>query len=67
MDAHHPHLKCTEGDVVYVRAVVVEAASDFFKIRVQDQPNWDIPVYVPVSEIAKFEDIPALRAPRKRS
>jgi hypothetical protein len=60
-----PHLNCTEGDIVFIRATVIEAASDFFKIRVEDYPNWVVTAYVPVSEIAKAGDILDLRAPRR--
>ncbi|MDB5608132.1 MAG: hypothetical protein JWP25_5032, partial [Bradyrhizobium sp.] len=35
-----PHLNCTEGDVVFVRATVVEAASDFFTVRIENFPRY---------------------------
>jgi hypothetical protein len=61
-----PHLNCQEGDTVYVRATVVQAASDFFEIRIEDYPNWVVKAHVPVSEVAKAEDISGLRMQRRR-
>jgi hypothetical protein len=59
-----PHLNCTEGDVVFVRATVLEAAADCFKLRVEDFPTYAITFYAPSREIAKQEDIERLLAPR---
>lgn len=62
-----PHLNCTEGDVVFVRATVIEAASDFFTLRIENFPRYIFTTFAPVSEIAKREDIdamPAIRLPR---
>jgi hypothetical protein len=62
-----PHLNCTEGDVVFVRAVVVSAESDFFTLRIENYPKYVFTAFAPVSEIAKREDIdamPPIRLPR---
>lgn len=62
-----PHLNCTEGDVVFVRATVVEACSDFFTLRIENFPKYKFTAFAPTSEIAKREDIdamPPLRLPR---
>lgn len=64
-----PHLNCTEGDVVFVRATVIEAASDFFTIRIENFPRYVFTTFAPPSEIAKREDIdamPPIRLPRVR-
>jgi hypothetical protein len=61
-----PHLNCQEGDIVFVRATVIQAASDFFEIRIEDYPNWVVKAHVPVSEVAKAEDIAGLRMPRRQ-
>lgn len=64
-----PHLHCTEGDVVFVRAVVVSAASDFFTLRIESFPKYAFTAFAPTSEVAKREDIdamPAIRLPKVR-
>lgn len=60
-----PHRRCREGDEVFVRAVVLEAASDAFRVRIEDHPVMTVTTWVPVSEVAKPEDIGALDRPRR--
>lgn len=61
-----PYRMYQAGDVVFVRAVVLEACSDFFQIRIEDFPRYAITTWAPVSEIAKAGDIARLRALRVR-
>jgi hypothetical protein len=51
-----PHLKCREGDVVYVRGIVTSAESDAFHIRFE-HGNIIARAWVPSEEVAKREDI----------
>lgn len=61
-----PHLNCKEGDIVFARATVVEAASDYFKLRFEDYPQYVITACVPAREVAKLEDLERLLPPRRR-
>lgn len=54
-----PSRKCREGDLVFVRATVLEACSDGFKVLIHD--GIAINIWLPVSEIARQEDIHLLR------
>lgn len=49
------------GDIVFVRAVVLDPCSDVFQVRIEDYPKIAITTWVPASEIAKAEDIDRLR------
>lgn len=49
------------GDIVFIRAVVIEAMPDLFQVRIEDFPNLSITTYVPASEIAKLDDIDGLK------
>lgn len=49
------------GDIVFVRAVVIDPCSDVFQIRIEDYPKISITTWVPASEIAKPHDIARLR------
>jgi hypothetical protein len=60
-----PHLSCQPGDVVYIRAEVVEACSDAFQVRIEDFPSMATTVWVPASEVAKQGDIDRM-APMRR-
>lgn len=60
-----PHLKCGLGDTIYIRATVLEACSDYFKVRIEDFPSIAITTFVPVSEIAKADDIAGMRMPHR--
>lgn len=55
------HLKCRAGDVIFVRAVVLEAASDCFQVRFDDGGYYVLTTWVPAGECAKAEDIGELR------
>ena len=60
-----PYRGYREGDEVFVRATVLVAASDCFKIRIEDHPVITITAWVPVSEVAKASDIGQLAPPRR--
>lgn len=49
------------GDVVFVRAVVIDPCADLFQIRIEDYPKFAITTWVPASEIAKPQDIERLK------
>ncbi len=49
------------GDLVFVRAVVIDPCSDLFQVRIEDYPKFAITTWVPASEIARSEDIERLR------
>jgi hypothetical protein len=57
-----PSRRCQVGDIVFVRAVALEAASDFFKLRAED-PSWRITFYAPASEVAPLDGIRLMRPP----
>ena len=56
-----PYLKCLPGDIVYVRARVLVAASDAFQIRIEHFPEYAFTTWAPPSEIARLEDIARMR------
>jgi hypothetical protein len=58
---------CREGDVVFVRATVVHACPELFQVRIEDHPSLTVTTWLPASEIAKAEDIAALRPMRRAS
>jgi hypothetical protein len=57
-----PHWRCREGDIVFVRAAVLEAASDFFVLRTE-VPSCRITFYAPAREVARLEDVRMMRPP----
>jgi hypothetical protein len=59
-----PSRKMQAGDVGYIRMKVIEAASDAFRVLIDDGAAMSITAWVPVSECAKFENIGNLRPPR---
>jgi hypothetical protein len=60
-----PSRKCREGNIVFVRARVLTAGSDYFQVRVEDHPRFAITLWAPAREIARLEDIPVMRALRR--
>lgn len=56
-----PSRSCQAGDTVFIRAVVLEAGSDMFRVVVEDHRNIAIAVWLPACEIARVEDLGALR------
>lgn len=60
-----PSRKCLPGDEVYIRAVVLQACSDMFQVRIEDFPSVVITTWAPASEIARAEDIAELLLHRR--
>ena len=58
------HLNCQQGEVVFIRATVLQACSDAFQVRIEGYPGLAITTWAPVSEIAKAEDIALLKPKR---
>lgn len=61
-----PYLHLKEGDEAFVRSIVIEAASDFFTVRIENFPRYVFTAFAPVSEIAKASDIHLLNPMRLR-
>ena len=56
-----PHrLFYVAGEVVFLRARIIEPTIDMFKVRIEGQ-GYALTTWAPVSEIAKAEDIHLLR------
>ena len=58
-----PQWKYLPGDTVFVRATVVEAASDYFKVCIEDDATMSITTWVPIGELARREDLDQLKPP----
>jgi len=56
-----PHSVCAKGDTVFIRATVIEACSDAFKVRIEDYPNLIITTWVPAGEVSRAVDIGNMR------
>jgi hypothetical protein len=56
-----PSTRCREGDVVFVRAVVLQAAEGLFEVRVEDRASIGVTIWVPARELARAEDIGLLK------
>jgi hypothetical protein len=63
---HEPHLNCREGDVVFIRATVLEACSDQFQVVIDDRLGLSVTAWLPAAEIAKAEDMGHLKPMRRR-
>jgi hypothetical protein len=61
-----PYRKCQAGDTVFVRALVLEACSDAFQVRIEDD-RMALTTWVPSSECALAADIGELKPPRRAS
>lgn len=59
-----PYWSITEGDTVFVRALVIEAASNGCRVVIED-PQWKTTIWVPPSELARRQDIDELRPIRR--
>jgi len=55
-----PHNSCAKGDIVFVRATVVEACSDAFQVRFEDYPTLVVTTWVPAREVALAADVDKL-------
>jgi hypothetical protein len=60
-----PSRTCQAGDTVFVRATVIEAASDYFQILIDDGKFMSITSWAPACEVARFEDIGQLKPIRR--
>lgn len=56
--------KCRAGDTVFVRALVVEAASDYFQIQIEGN-SYGVTIWVPASECALQPDVGDLKPIRR--
>ena len=61
-----PSRKCQAGETVFVRALVLEACSDTFRVRIEDNSSsMVVTTWVPAGEIARHEDIGELKLIRR--
>lgn len=59
-----PYRDVQNGDMVFVRAQVLQACSDAFQVQVCDFPFMTVTCWVPARECSKVEDIGRLMARR---
>jgi hypothetical protein len=59
-----PYRKCKAGDTVFVRALVIEAASDYFQVQIEGDA-YGVTVWVPAGECALQPDVGELKPIRR--
>ncbi len=62
-----PSRNCKAGDIVFVRATVIEAASDAFQVLFDDGGQFSETRWVPARECAKLEDLGLMKPIRRRA
>ena len=59
-----PYRKCKAGDTVFVRALVLEAASDYFQVQIETDA-FGLTAWVPAAECALAPDVGQMKPIRR--